>query len=224
MAFNEGYVDKNSNGVIESGEVGVGHASGYGVDPDGLSGSKTASQKIRFFTTLANDNTPTNNSKFIDAASALTDDLSTPNIDESIPDRYNNMTAKNFTVSADIMGDLNAIATSNNPNQVGHITVLNELIALRHSNTMFSEGAPEDFVKSIISSIAIDSQHAKKFTANQDLIVEHVENNRISVSGVSVDEEMANMVKFQHAYNAAAKMVSTMSEIYDQLINRVGVS
>ena len=38
-----------------------------------------------------------------------------------------------------------------------------------------------------------------------------------------MDEEMANMVKHQQAYNAAAIMINTMSEIYDILINRVGL-
>ena len=45
----------------------------------------------------------------------------------------------------------------------------------------------------------------------------------MSVSGVELNEEMTNMVRFQQAYNAAAKMINTMDEIYDKLINGVGV-
>jgi len=52
--------------------------------------------------------------------------------------------------------------------------------------------------------------------------VNQVESNRLSVSGVSLDEEMANMVRYLHAYNSAAMMISTMNEIYDVLINRMG--
>jgi flagellar hook-associated protein 1 FlgK len=43
------------------------------------------------------------------------------------------------------------------------------------------------------------------------------------VSGVSIDEEMGNLVRYQHAYNAAAKMIQTYSEILDILVNGLGL-
>lgn len=49
-----------------------------------------------------------------------------------------------------------------------------------------------------------------------------LENMRQSVMGVNLDEEMANMVQFQHSYNAAAKMMQTMNEMLDTIINRLG--
>lgn len=49
-----------------------------------------------------------------------------------------------------------------------------------------------------------------------------IENDRQAVMGVSLDEEMSNLIKFQHAYNAAARMVSTTDELLDTLINRLG--
>ena len=53
--------------------------------------------------------------------------------------------------------------------------------------------------------------------------MKQIENRRTADSGVSLDEEMANMVRYQHAYNASARMIVTMSEIYDTLINKLGV-
>jgi flagellar hook-associated protein 1 FlgK len=49
-----------------------------------------------------------------------------------------------------------------------------------------------------------------------------LENMRQSVMGVNLDEEMANMVQFQHAYNASARLIQTMSELLDTVINRLG--
>jgi flagellar hook-associated protein 1 len=49
-----------------------------------------------------------------------------------------------------------------------------------------------------------------------------VEERRQSVSGVSLDEEMANMVQFQHAYNASARMITVMDEVLDRIINHMG--
>lgn len=88
---------------------------------------------------------------------------------------------------------------------------------------MFSEGAPEDFMKSLVATLGIDSQQARNYSMNQKAVVNQIINRRLSNSGVSMDEEMANLVKFQHAYNAAAKMIQTMNEVYDTLINRLFV-
>jgi len=49
------------------------------------------------------------------------------------------------------------------------------------------------------------------------------EQDRQSVMGVSLDEEMSNLIKYQHAYNAAARLVSTTDQLLDTIINRMGV-
>jgi flagellar hook-associated protein 1 FlgK len=41
------------------------------------------------------------------------------------------------------------------------------------------------------------------------------------VSGVNLDEEMTNMLQFQHGYQAAAKMVTTINDMLDSIINMV---
>jgi flagellar hook-associated protein 1 FlgK len=49
-----------------------------------------------------------------------------------------------------------------------------------------------------------------------------VDASRESVSGVNLDEEMTNMLQFQHAYSAAARMITAIDESLDTLINRTG--
>ena len=44
----------------------------------------------------------------------------------------------------------------------------------------------------------------------------------MSVSGVSLDEEMTDMIKFQHAYNASARMITLQDEMLDKIINGMG--
>ncbi len=46
--------------------------------------------------------------------------------------------------------------------------------------------------------------------------------SRMEVSSVSENEELTNMIKFQHAYNASARMITTVDEMIDVLINRMG--
>lgn len=222
MAFNEGYIDSNTNGTIEAGENGNGHVDGYGLDPDGT-GVLLSSSGIRFFTMLGDDRNPISNDDFLNGLDPGLDDPGTPDVNEAIVARYNDITAKNFAVSFDIIDDFNNIATANAAGEDGNIEILNEILKVRHNTHMFSEGAPEDFMKSLVASLGIDAQQALRYTENQNVVVKQIENRRLSDSGVSLDEEMANMVKFQHAYNAAARMIVTMSEIYDTLVNRMGV-
>ena len=225
MAFNEGFMDNNTNGMIDPGENGTGHADGYGLDPDGT-GPLPVPTGIRFFTMLGDNRNAVSTSAFLNGAHLTVDDPATPGVDETIAavvNRYSNITARNFAVSEDIITNYSNIAASSAAGEVGNIVNLNEVLKIRHNTHMFSEGAPEDFMKSLIATLGIDSQQAIRYSDNQDIIVKQIENRRLSDSGVSMDEEMANMVKFQHAYNAAARMVVTMGEIYDTLINRLGV-
>jgi flagellar hook-associated protein 1 len=70
-----------------------------------------------------------------------------------------------------------------------------------------------------IGSMSQDSQ-SKQSTAQA--LTNSVDSSRQSTSGVSMDEEMTNMVKFQRAYQASARAMSTMDEMLDILINRTG--
>ena len=206
-SFNEGYIDTNGDGNYNAAEVNLteGHAKGFGYN--------TALAGSRFFTMKGIGGQPMISTDFIA-------DFTDPSV---IYNSYNNVTAKNFTVSADIIDDYNKIAASSVQGEAGNITVLNGLLGFRHNPDMFSEGAPEDYMKSLVATLGIDSQQSKNYQANQQVIVTQITNRRLSDSGVSIDEEMTNLVKFQQAYNASAKMIQTMGEIYDTLINRLFV-
>ena len=90
------------------------------------------------------------------------------------------------------------------------------------STVVLGEGTPEDVLKTMIASLGVDAQEAKRMFNNQQYLTEEVDSFRLSVSGVSQDEEMSNMIKFQHAYNAAARMITTVDEMIDVIINRMG--
>ena len=59
--------------------------------------------------------------------------------------------------------------------------------------------------------------------ANQKTLVAQIENWRQSTCGVNMDEEMSDMIRFQKGYNATARLITTMDEMYDKLINSTGV-
>lgn len=202
-AFNEGFVDYDGDGSIGAGEDKTGHADGYGLDSaegDPLPG-------IRFFTMNSESST---------------DFVGTATLPNDINALYDDVTAKNFSISQDIVDSVDNIFTSTNAGEKGNGEILLTIIDFRHDPKVFSEGTPEDFMRSLISNLGIDSQQAERVSLNQETIVKQIDNRRSSNSGVSIDEEMASMVKFQHAYNASARMVTTLSQIYDTLINKMG--
>ncbi len=98
-----------------------------------------------------------------------------------------------------------------------------KLSELRNDVEMFTWGSPDDYFKSLISNLGVDAQEAIRMTDNQQVLVNQIENSRQSISGVSLDEEMANMVRFQHSYNASARMITTIDEMLDKIINGMGV-
>lgn len=131
--------------------------------------------------------------------------------------------ASNIRIAAEIE-DLNNIAASKEQDLLPKDgSIMLDIIALRHKVSMFSEGKPEDFLKSLIGTLGVDAEEANRNTFNQGILLQDIENRRQSVSGVFQDEELANMVRFQHAYNASARMITTMDEMLDVLINRVGI-
>ncbi|KOF09895.1 hypothetical protein AC739_12440 [Planococcus glaciei] len=75
--------------------------------------------------------------------------------------------------------------------------------------------------RSLVSKMGAKSQTAMNMVANNEAALLATENRRQSVTGVSIDEEMANLIMFQHAYSAAARFVTTTDEMLDTIINRM---
>lgn len=77
----------------------------------------------------------------------------------------------------------------------------------------------DSYFKDTIDRLGVQAQEAQRMVTNQEDLLHSVEESRASISGVSLDEEMANLVQFQHAYNANAKIISTVDELLDVIIN-----
>ncbi|MCT1902287.1 flagellar hook-associated protein FlgK [Oceanobacillus sojae] len=79
------------------------------------------------------------------------------------------------------------------------------------------------YLESIIGDVGVDTSHAITMLDSTATLQHQVSNQRQSISAVSLDEEMTNMIKFQHAYNAAARGMTAMDELIDTVINRMGL-
>ena len=80
-----------------------------------------------------------------------------------------------------------------------------------------------DFYSGLVGKIGTASSQAQEMAANQQLVVDQLNQRVQQMSGVSLDEEATDMVRFQHAYQAAARVITTMDEMLNTLINQTGL-
>jgi flagellar hook-associated protein 1 len=74
-----------------------------------------------------------------------------------------------------------------------------------------------------IATIGVLSTTAQSQSKNQQVLITQLEQQRQQVSGVSLDEEATHLIQYQHAYQAAAKVISVVDSMLDTLINNTGV-
>ena len=93
----------------------------------------------------------------------------------------------------------------------------------KYQPTLGATASLNSFYSSVIGTLGIQSDGASRVVDNQKTLVSQIENWRQSTCGVNMDEEMSDMIRFQKGYNATARMITTMDEMYDKLINSTGV-
>lgn len=131
--------------------------------------------------------------------------------------------ADQVTISRDIDLDLNKIAAADNSNTLpGKGANALKMAGSRHNLKLYDWGSPDDFVKSLVTNLGVDKQEATRVYSNQAVQIKQLTVSKDSYSGVSLDEEMADMVRFQQSYNANARMLSTFDEMIDVIVNKLG--
>jgi flagellar hook-associated protein 1 FlgK len=145
-------------------------------------------------------------------------------MDRPLYGSYYFMTADNITINSQLMNDPSRFAAATDVvNGVDNNDIVEALIALKSDKTMFGQGEPGGFMNTLVADIGIDTKKANNFSLSQENILSAITNQKLSVSGVDIDEEAMSLIRFQNAYNLSAKVISVMNEIYDRLITYMGV-
>ncbi|MCW6076787.1 flagellar hook-associated protein FlgK [Clostridium sporogenes] len=96
----------------------------------------------------------------------------------------------------------------------------NEELGDIYTITKNTEGMTMDtYFNDIIGGLGVDEAEAKRMVKNQATVLAGFQQSKDSVSGVSLDEEFANLVQFNHCYQANAKIISTVDQLLDVVIN-----
>ena len=163
--------------------------------------------------TLAKDGVASAGGKnfFVDKATDTTTDLDTT------------ITAANIKVNDVILSDLNQIAASTDQDEEGNGKQAIKLSNLKTTTIAgLNNASAQTYYQGLIGDLGVQGQQATTMEYNSTTIQLTISNNRASVSSVSLDEEMTNMITFQQAYNASARMITVVDETLDKIINGMG--
>ncbi len=188
-------------GLVDMRDTVFGGATGYLAQLDALAGAVAGSINTRHAAGFGTDGTTGNN--FFTGATAAT-----------------------LAVAAPILASVDAIAASdtaaNLPGGADNaldIAQLQFVVQLIGASTTTIDG----FYQQVVARVGVDTDQARRLAKVQEGVLEAAESRRAATSGVNLDEEMADMVRFQKSYNAAARMVTTVDEMLDTIINRMGL-
>ena len=99
------------------------------------------------------------------------------------------------------------------------------IAGLRNQQLMVGKFTSFDqYFSSVVADIGLKGEQAEMVFETQNLVMKDLEDLKKSISGVNIDEELSNMIKFQHGYAAAARFISQVNEMLDIIVNRLKLS
>jgi flagellar hook-associated protein 1 FlgK len=147
-----------------------------------------------------------------------TDPLNPPN-----RDFFTGTGAGDIALHSDIQDNADNIAASALADAAGDGRNASEIAALR-TTALASLGGNSisGYYAAMITQLGAETKTAKDTCSNLDALVDLLQRQRDSVSGVSLDEEATNLIKYERAYQAASRVMTTVDEMLDRLINGTG--
>lgn len=131
-------------------------------------------------------------------------------------------------VNSAIRNDVQSVAAafmdnSGNVN-AGDARAAIEIASVRNTKVMIGhERTFDDYFADSVTNVGLKGEQAETNFNSQVAVMNDLRSMRDSISGVNIDEELSEIIKFQHGYNAAAKFISVWDSLIDTVINRLGV-
>ena len=132
--------------------------------------------------------------------------------------------AVNDAIKSDVLSVAAAYPTSQGKSMIGDSRAAVQIASIRNTDVMIGKDRTfDDYFANSVTNVGLKGEQAEMNMLSQNAIMDDLRNLRDSISGVNIDEELAEIIKFQHGYNAAAKFVSVIDQMLDTVINRLGV-
>jgi flagellar hook-associated protein 1 FlgK len=130
----------------------------------------------------------------------------------------------NEKIKGDVLSVAAALPDNQGVAQTGDARAAVEIASIRNTQVMIGkERTFDDYFADSVTNVGLKGEQAATNLTSQNAIMGDLRDLRDSISGVNIDEELADIIKFQHGYNAAAKFVSVVDSLLDTVINKLGV-
>jgi len=133
---------------------------------------------------------------------------------------FSGNSAGSIAISQDILNNLNNIAASSNgdPGNGDNATAIANVL---DAPVMSNGQSIVSTYEGLIGQVGLASQNASNSVQTLQIQQNQMTSYQSSISGVSIDEELTNMITYQHSFEAAAKVVSTADSLYQTIIGMV---
>lgn len=149
--------------------------------------------------------------------------------DDGLTNNYDLVTAGNFQLDNKMTKDTDVwnIACSDqkitDTTEGNNVNMVQKLLGVVDGKNHANVGNFTEYYNAFLVEIANQTSYCKTEYQTADTLKTSADNARLSLSQVSIDEEMTNMVKFNHAFNASSRMINTIDEMLDKVINGMGM-
>lgn len=127
--------------------------------------------------------------------------------------------ALNFGLDRAVLGSTNAIAAASTAGTAGDNVNVNRLIKLKASRLLEEETATfNEYFANNVSLLGVEAKRAEREAESNNVLVADLTARVEAVSGVSLDEEAMNMIKWQTAFTATSKLISAIDEMYQDIL------
>lgn len=128
--------------------------------------------------------------------------------------------AADIAVNSEIIEDSSLIASAGSSSSAGDGSIAQAVYDVQFEKVL-ENGTLSDYYNSLITQVGHQVSEAEFLSESQKHIVESLQNQQDSVSGVSLDEELAKLIEFQNAFQAASRLVSAADEMIKSILNMI---
>ena len=171
---------------------------------------------------------------FVKSSTKYRSGWSYPNLSEGVLSQTgidffdpNGLTASTMRVNDAIVKNVYNIAgSSEEVNQLinsGNNENILSLLELRDGKNVLGFFDFEEYLRSVSVDLGTQAAYANNMEENEGTVLAGIDYKRQSVSGVDMDEEMTNMIRYEKAYQASARLMTALDEMLEILINKTGL-
>ena len=129
--------------------------------------------------------------------------------------------AQTIELNESIVNDTDKLAASDVPNAAGNGQQALAIGALSDADNLIDGKSVTEFTIDTVAGVGAEINEIETSLSSSESALSFVENQQESLSGVNIDEELANMIKFQNSFQASARVLNTAQTMFDSLLRIV---